>query len=102
MLKARRIARKKRTKAKLVGTKDRPRLSVFRSNKAIYAQVIDDSKGHTMVNARGVDAAKVGQEIAKMAAAKKVKSVVFDRGGYKYHGKVKDLAENARKGGLVF
>jgi len=80
----------------------RLRLSVFRSNKYIYAQVIDDEKGHTIAAASGKDAQKVGEEIAKLTLGKKVKEIYFDRRKYKYHGKVKKLAEAARKGGLIF
>lgn len=80
------------------------RLSVFRSNKYIYAQIIDDKKGVTLVSASGdkTEAAKVGEELAKEAKAKKIVKVVFDRGEYKYHGQVKALADGARKGGLSF
>jgi len=82
--------------------KTRARLSVFRSNRYIYAQVIDDKKAVTLTAARGKSPLKVGEEIAKKALAKKVKDVVFDRGRYRYHGRVKALAEAARKGGLNF
>ena len=96
---------------------DRPRLSVFRSSKHIYAQVIDDSQGRTLAAASSVDkalkgklakgtdkaaAAEVGKLIAERASAAGVKEVVFDRGGYLYHGRVKALAEAAREGGLSF
>ncbi len=104
--------RAKRGRAKIIGTTVRPRLCVFRSLRYFYAQLIDDEKGETLATAdsrkiRGkknsVEAArKVGLEIAKMALAKKIKRVVFDRRGYKYHGKVKALAEGAREGGLEF
>lgn len=80
----------------------RKRLSVYRSLKYIYAQVIDDDKGHTLASAWGKEPEKVGQKIAKKALAQKVKKVVFDRRKYKYHGKIKALAEAARKGGLEF
>lgn len=80
----------------------RRRLSVFRSNKFIYAQVIDDEKAETLAAAKGIDPTKVGGEIAAKAAKKKIKEVTFDRGGFKYHGKVKALSEAARKGGLEF
>jgi large subunit ribosomal protein L18 len=98
------IRRKKRVRAKITGTGKRPRLSIFRSNKSLYAQVIDDEKGVTLAAAKGAKNAgeKVGEELAKKAAAKKVKSVVFDRNGFKFHGRVKALAEGARKGGLEF
>lgn len=108
---ARKLRRLKRVRKKLLETKGRFRLSVFRSNKYIYAQVIDDSKGVIVVTASGKNlkegkpmdkAREVGQTIAKKAIAKKVKDVVFDKGSYKYHGKVKVLAEAAREGGLNF
>ncbi|MGF1638964.1 MAG: 50S ribosomal protein L18 [Cyclobacteriaceae bacterium] len=98
---------------KIQGTADCPRLSVFRSNTAIYAQVIDDLSGKTISSAAsteitksksvGVDSAKeVGKKIAEKAIASGIEKVVFDRGGYLYHGKVKALAEGAREGGLKF
>jgi large subunit ribosomal protein L18 len=89
----------------------RPRLTVFISNKHIWAQIIDDQKGHTLVSAndkevgggKTVDVAyKVGALLAKKAVAKKITKVVFDRGRYKYHGRVRSLADAARKGGLIF
>jgi large subunit ribosomal protein L18 len=96
--------RKRRVKAKIAGTADRPRLTVSRSNKYLYAQVIDDDKGHTLAAARGPKSGgeKIGEEIAKKALLKKVKKVIFDRNGFMYHGRVKALAEGARKGGLDF
>jgi large subunit ribosomal protein L18 len=105
--------RHRRIRAKVEGTKDRPRLSVFRSNKFIYAQIIDDSLGKTIVSASDVsvkDTGKgkietskmVGEEIAKRAKAKKISKVVFDRSGYLYAGRVKQIAEGARAGGLDF
>ena len=94
--------RRKRIRAKISGTSLRPRLSVFKSNKAMYAQLIDDVKNTTLASARGADATKVGTELAKLALAKKIDQVVFDRGGYIYTGKVSALAEAARKGGLKF
>jgi large subunit ribosomal protein L18 len=118
-----RIARRKRIRGKILGTFDRPRLSVFRSNKHIFAQVIDDERGKTLVFASDMEvksekksavkkstlsnekintANSVGEVIAKKALKKKVKNVVFDRSGYRYHGRVKALAEGARKGGLQF
>jgi large subunit ribosomal protein L18 len=97
--------RKFRTRA-MISNSDRPRLSVFRSNKLIYAQVIDDTKGITLASAKAskdtAGAIKVGESIANQALKKGVKSVVFDRGQYKYHGKIKAIAESARKGGLEF
>jgi large subunit ribosomal protein L18 len=88
-----------RAKVRLAGW---PRLSVFRSNKFIYAQVIDDQKGKTIAGSRGKLANEVGRDIAKAAIAAGVKQVVFDRGEYNYHGRVKALAEAAREGGLQF
>jgi len=94
------------------GTSVRPRLSVFRSNKAIYAQIIDDSKGHTIAAASSADIEKaklnketsktVGMKVAEKALATGVKEIVFDRNGYLYHGNVKALADGAREGGLKF
>jgi large subunit ribosomal protein L18 len=109
-----RFKHKKRIRAKLVGTTERPRLVVFRSNANIYAQLIDDSKGHTIAAASttekeltksgaNIEGSKaVGQLVAKRAMAKGVKAVVFDRGGYLYHGKIKALADAAREAGLNF
>jgi large subunit ribosomal protein L18 len=107
--------RRSRARYRIVQTADRPRLSVFRSGRHIYAQVIDDRAGATLAAASSnekdgkpaktwnVDAAKsVGQKIAERAIAKGVKRVVFDRGGYIYHGRVKALADAAREGGLEF
>lgn len=92
----------RKIRAKISGTSTRPRLSIFKSNTAIYAQVINDDSGVTLASAQGSDAAKVGAAVAKAAAAKKVDAVVFDRGGYIYTGKVKVLAEAAREAGLKF
>ena len=109
-----RIARHRRVRAKIKGTKERPRLCVFRSNQHIYAQLIDDNEGKTLVAVSDrelktkvkktkTDLAKeVGKLIAQKAVSKKIKNIVFDRGGYKYHGRVKALAEAAREGGLEF
>lgn len=111
-----RKARHRRVRAKIKGTKQRPRLCVFRSNRHIYAQLIDDGEGKTLVSASDFEvttkknkkavksdlAKAVGKLIAQKAAAKKIKEVVFDRGGYKYHGRVKALAEAAREAGLKF
>jgi len=87
-----------------ISNPDRPRLSVFRSNKGIYAQVIDDGK--TLVFAKGsknlAGASDVGKKIASLASSKGIKKVVFDRGSYKYHGRIKALANAAREGGLNF
>ena len=88
------------------GTAKRPRLCIFRSAKHIYAQLIDDDKGKTIAVATGkanIDKAKkVGKLIAKKALEKKIEKVIFDRGGYKYHGRVKAVAEGAREAGLKF
>lgn len=108
-----RVRRHARVRTKVSGTSERPRLSVFRSNANISVQVIDDTKGVTLVSASSVDmklenggnidAAKaVGAEIAARAKKAKIKKVVFDRGGYIYHGRVKALAEAAREAGLEF
>lgn len=97
-----RVRKHKKIRAKISGTAERPRLSVFKSNTAISAQVINDDKGVTLASARGKDAKKVGVEVAKAAIAKKVSAVVFDRGGFVYTGKVKTLAESAREAGLKF
>mgnify|MGYP000128192235 CR=1 FL=1 len=109
-----RLQRHKRVRAKINGTADRPRLDVFRSAKNIYAQVIDDVNGVTLVSASTLDkefegatgnkeaARKVGKLVAERAKAKGIDTVVFDRGGYIYHGRVAELAEGAREGGLEF
>jgi large subunit ribosomal protein L18 len=104
------VRRKIRIRSKICGTKVRPRLSVFRSNKDIYGQLIDDKKGETLVTASGRDlvgnktekARLVGRLLAQKALKKGVKRVVFDRGSYRYHGRVKALAEGAREKGLKF
>lgn len=106
-----RMKRRRRVRAKVVGTSERPRLAVFKSLKGIYAQIIDDSKGITLVAARLKDikgakntisgAQEVGKLIAKLCSEKSIKEAVFDRGGYQYHGKVKALADGAREGGLI-
>ncbi len=97
------IARRhKKIRSTLSGTSERPRLSVFRSNKFIYAQLIDDVKGNTLTQASSDDAKKVGIEIAKKAKTLKIDKVVFDRGGYLYTGKIKSVADSAREGGLQF
>ena len=109
-----RAKRHARVRAKISGTPECPRLNVFRSAKHIYAQLIDDVNGVTLASASTMDkefegaggnaeaARKVGQMIAKRALDKDIKDVVFDRGGYIYHGRVKELAEGAREGGLNF
>lgn len=107
--------RHSRVRAKVSGTTDVPRLNVFRSNNNIFAQIIDDVKGVTIVNASSIDkelklengsnveaATKVGVLIAKRAKEANIKQVVFDRGGYQYHGRVKALADAARENGLEF
>lgn len=98
--------RRARVRGKIRGTAERPRLSVFRSNKHISAQLIDDVEGGTLAAALGgagvTAAGEVGKILAEKASKLGIKKVVFDRGGYKYHGRVKALAEGARKGGLVF
>ena len=107
-----RLRRHRRVRGKISGTAERPRLDVFRSSKHIYAQIIDDVAGVTLVSASTVEkgfegfggnveaANKVGKMIAEKALAKGIKTVVFDRGGFVYHGRVKALAEGAREGGL--
>lgn len=94
--------RKMRVRRRLMRMSKLPRLSVFRSNRYIYAQVIDDKKGVTLAAARGGKPAEVGEQVAKKSAENKITQVVFDRGAYKFHGRVKALAEAARKGGLKF
>ena len=111
---AQRLKRHKRVRAKISGTPEMPRLNVFRSEANIYAQVIDDVAGVTLVAASSLDkaiegyggniaaATAVGKLVAERAKAKGIENVVFDRGGYLYHGRVKALAEGAREGGLKF
>ena len=108
----RRIRIKYRVRNKISGTAERPRLTVFRSNKQIYAQVIDDTEGKTLAAASSLkitekvtkmqQAAMVGELIAKRAQEAGITAVVFDRNGYLYHGRVKELADAARNGGLKF
>lgn len=86
----------------MAGTSARPRLSIFKSNTTMYAQLINDDIGVTLASAKGTDAKKVGADIAKAGLAKKILMVVFDRGGYIYTGKVKALADSAREAGLKF
>ena len=112
--KAQRLHRHKRVRGKVSGTPERPRLNVFRSETNIYAQIIDDTKGITLVSASSLEkdfecdgtktdaAKKVGMIVAERAKAKGIDTVVFDRGGYVYHGRVQALAEGAREGGLQF
>lgn len=109
-----RLKRHGRIRNKISGTAECPRLNVFRSTNHIYAQVIDDVAGVTLASASSLDksfdgkggnkdaARKVGEMVAKNALAKGITNVVFDRGGYEYHGRVKELAEGAREGGLKF
>ena len=101
-MKNKRRNRQNRIRAKISGTSDRPRLAIYRSNKSIYAQLINDEKGITISAAKGAKPEEVGKKIAELAKKAKITTVVFDRGGYKYHGKVKALADAARKGGLKF
>ncbi len=107
----RRLKIKVRIRGKISGTAERPRMTVFRSNKQIYVQLVDDLAGKTLVAAssRGIEggtkkeqASKVGAEIAKKAQEAGITTVVFDRNGYLYHGRVKELADAARNGGLKF
>ncbi|AJC72993.1 50S ribosomal protein L18 [Pseudothermotoga hypogea DSM 11164 = NBRC 106472] len=112
-----RIKRHLRIRKKVKGTPEKPRLAVFRSEKHIYAQIIDDTKGHTLVSASTLDkelrqrlsktynteaAREVGKLIAQRALSLGIKTVVFDRGGFKYHGRIKALADAAREAGLQF
>jgi large subunit ribosomal protein L18 len=109
----RRLRRRRRVRARVSGTATRPRLSVFRSNHGIFAQLIDDKKGHTLAAVNWIEpelrkltasaqAKRAGELIAERAKAAGVETCVFDRGGYQYHGRVKALAEGAREGGLKF
>ena len=112
--KAQRIRRHQRVRGKVSGTAERPRLSVFRSENNIYAQIIDDVAGKTLCSASTVEkgfegngsnveaAKKIGATVAERALAKGIENVVFDRGGYIFHGRVAALAEGAREGGLKF
>lgn len=106
---------RRRSRAKIQGTADRPRLAVYRSNKQIYAQIIDDVEGVTLAScssrikdlnlqplSKTEQSLAVGKKLAEIAKDKGIDGVVFDRGGYKYHGRVKALAEGAREGGLSF
>lgn len=109
-----RVKRHKRVRAKISGTSEKPRLCVYRSNSNIYAQIIDDVTGTTLIAASSLEdkaegyggnktaAKKVGVAIAKKALDKGIETVVFDRGGYLYHGRIKELADGAREGGLKF
>src|SRR4051812_6361887 len=108
-----RLKRRRRVRSKVHGSAERPRISVFRSNRGIFAQVIDDDAGRTLASVQWTEAAlrslkpmeqaqRAGALLAERAKAAGVETVVFDRGGYQYHGRVKALAEGAREGGLIF
>ena len=110
---ARRLKRRRRVRAKVRGTAERPRISVFRSNRGIFAQLIDDEAGVTMAAVNWTEselrdlgpmdqARRAGEELAQRAKAAGIEGAVFDRGGFQYHGRVKALAEGAREGGLTF
>jgi large subunit ribosomal protein L18 len=110
--KIKRRIRHNRVRSRVSGTQDRPRLSVFKANRHIYAQLIDDNSGKTLISASSLEikskgkksdiAKEVGKLAATKAMAKKIKAVKFDRGGFSYHGRIKALAEGAREGGLEF
>jgi large subunit ribosomal protein L18 len=110
---AKRLKRRRRVRAKIAGSAERPRISVFRSNRGVFAQLIDDSSGRTLAAVNWTEddlkslprmeqAKKAGELLAERAKAAGVETAVFDRGGYQYHGRVKALAEGAREGGLIF
>jgi large subunit ribosomal protein L18 len=110
---ARRLKRRRRVRAKIRGSAERPRISVFRSNRGIFAQLIDDESGSTLASVNWIEpelrglgsmeqATRAGALLADRAKAAGVESAVFDRGGYKYHGRVKALADGAREAGLTF
>ncbi|HEX3324800.1 MAG TPA: 50S ribosomal protein L18 [Solirubrobacterales bacterium] len=109
----RRLRRRRRVRARVTGTSQRPRLSVYRSNRGVFAQLIDDGRGHTVAAVNWIEpelrkltaseqAKRAGELLAERAKAAGVETCVFDRGGYQYHGRVKALADGAREGGLVF
>ncbi len=109
----RRLRRRRRVRARVSGTAERTRLSVYRSNRGVFAQLIDDTKGHTVAAVNWIEpelrkltaseqAKRAGELLAERAKQAGVESCVFDRGGYRYHGRVKALAEGAREGGLAF
>lgn len=111
MYKVTRVRRHQKIRKKITGTKDCPRLSVFRSNRHIFAQIIDDTKGQTLVSESDVEMEKstkskeayeAGKKLAAKALKVKIKKVVFDRGGFLYHGRIAQLAKGAREGGLEF
>jgi large subunit ribosomal protein L18 len=110
---AKRLKRRRRVRAKVTGTAERPRISVFRSNRGVFVQLIDDASGRTLAAVNWTEdelkslkrmeqAKKAGELLAERAKAAGVETAVFDRGGYQYHGRVKALAEGAREGGLHF
>ena len=110
---AQRLRRRRRVRAKVAGTAERPRLAVFRSNRGVQAQVIDDVRGHTIAAVNWTErelrdlprmeqAKRAGELIAQRAKDAGAETVIFDRGGYRYHGRVRALAEGAREGGLTF
>ncbi len=110
---AKRLKRRRRVRAKVSGTAGRPRVSIFRSNRGLFAQLIDDERGHTLAAVQwtegdlrelkpGEQARRAGALLAERARAQGIETVVFDRGGYRYHGRVKALAEGAREAGLTF
>jgi large subunit ribosomal protein L18 len=109
----RRLRRRRRVRARISGTAERPRLSVYRSNRGIFAQLIDDTKGHTLAAVNWIEpdlrklsateqAKRAGELLAERAKSAGIETCVFDRGGYQYHGRVKAVAEGAREGGLAF
>jgi large subunit ribosomal protein L18 len=108
-----RLRRRRRVRARVSGTAERPRLSVYRSNRGLFAQLIDDTQGHTLAAVNWIEpdlrklsateqAKKAGEMLAERAKAAGIETCVFDRGGYRYHGRVRALAEGAREGGLAF
>ena len=110
---ARRLKRRRRVRAKIRGTAERPRISVFRSNRGVFAQLVDDDSGRTLASVNWIEpelrglarmdqARKAGSLLAERAKAAGVETAVFDRGGYQYHGRVRALAEGARDSGLTF
>ncbi|MBV9358011.1 MAG: 50S ribosomal protein L18 [Chloroflexi bacterium] len=110
---AQRLKRRRRVRAKVRGSAERPRIAVFRSNRGIFAQLIDDESGRTLASVNWIEAdlrglgkmeqaTRAGALLAERAVAAGIQSAVFDRGGYRYHGRVKALADGAREGGLTF
>ncbi len=109
----RRLRRRRRVRARIVGSAERPRLSVYRSNRGVFAQLVDDGQGHTLAAVNWIEpelrkltasdqAKRAGELLAERAKAAGVETCVFDRGGYQYHGRVRALADGAREGGLQF